>query len=251
MQTDDDVLLGAQRTYNVDPAQWVDDWVDTIDPRNAASGQLVRMPFRLFPRQFELIDFFHSCLEAEANGLVEKSRDMGATWAAISYAVWLFLFRPGASVGFGSRKAQLVDRIGDMDSIFEKIRHCITSLPPMFQPKMYDASYMKFTGPGWKGKVPTGMTQIKSPTRYLVILGRTYADGTDQDFAIVRHARPRAGGPRPLQRSDPGRSQSVHDQCCWWLSLHAPIRDTLPFARCTAATVQSIKSACPEGPAVG
>ena len=29
------------------------------------------------------------------------------------------------------------------------------------------------------------MTQIKSPTRYLVIIGRTYADGTDQDFAIV------------------------------------------------------------------
>ena len=41
------------------------------------------------------------------------------------------------------------------------------------------------TGPGWKGKVPVGMAQIKSPTRYLVIIGRTYADGTDQDFAIV------------------------------------------------------------------
>jgi hypothetical protein len=40
MQTDDEVLYGAQRTYNKDPAQWVDDWVDTIDPRNAASGQL-------------------------------------------------------------------------------------------------------------------------------------------------------------------------------------------------------------------
>ena len=107
------------------------------------SGLLVRMPFRLFPRQFELIDFFNSCLEFETNGLVEKSRDMGATWAAISYAVWLFLFKPGSSVGFGSRKAQLVDRIGDMDSIFEKMRHCITSLPPLFRPHDYDASYMK------------------------------------------------------------------------------------------------------------
>jgi hypothetical protein len=29
------------------------------------------------------------------------------------------------------------------------------------------------------------MTQIKSPTRYLVILGRTYADGTAQDYKIV------------------------------------------------------------------
>jgi hypothetical protein len=46
------------------------------------------------------------------------------------------------------------------------------------------ASYL-ITGPGWAGKIPAGMTQIKSPTRYLVIIGRTYADGTDQDFAIV------------------------------------------------------------------
>jgi hypothetical protein len=41
------------------------------------------------------------------------------------------------------------------------------------------------TGPRWQGTVPVGMTRIKSPTRYLVILGRTYASGTDEDFAIV------------------------------------------------------------------
>jgi uncharacterized protein (TIGR03000 family) len=41
------------------------------------------------------------------------------------------------------------------------------------------------TGPGWQGTVPEGMKQIKSPTRYLVILGRTYADGTEKDYDIV------------------------------------------------------------------
>jgi hypothetical protein len=41
------------------------------------------------------------------------------------------------------------------------------------------------TGPKWAGDVPKGMTQIKSPTRYMVILGRTYADGTEQDYKIV------------------------------------------------------------------
>jgi hypothetical protein len=74
--------------------------------------------------------------------LESVSRDMGASWCTIAYAVWLFLFRPGSSVGFGSRKAQLVDRIGDMDSLFEKIRHCVAVLPPIFKPR-YDASYMK------------------------------------------------------------------------------------------------------------
>lgn len=41
------------------------------------------------------------------------------------------------------------------------------------------------TGPGWEGDVPEGMTQIKSPTRYMVILGRAYADGTEADYAAV------------------------------------------------------------------
>ncbi len=38
------------------------------------------------------------------------------------------------------------------------------------------------TGPGWKGTVPKGMQHISSPTRYVVILGRTYADGTEADY---------------------------------------------------------------------
>lgn len=46
------------------------------------------------------------------------------------------------------------------------------------------ANYL-ITGPGWSGTVPAGMTQIKSPTRYMVILGRTYADGTDKDYKAV------------------------------------------------------------------
>ncbi len=46
------------------------------------------------------------------------------------------------------------------------------------------AKYL-ITGPGWRGDVPPGMKQIKCATRYMVILGRTYADGTDQDYAVV------------------------------------------------------------------
>jgi hypothetical protein len=101
------------------------------------------MPFVLFKRQRQLIRFFRACVDNEANGLVEKSRDMGATWCAVSFAVWLWLFRPGASVGFGSRKAQLVDRIGDVDSIFEKLRLLLRALPLEFRPSSYDAAYMK------------------------------------------------------------------------------------------------------------
>lgn len=46
------------------------------------------------------------------------------------------------------------------------------------------ANYL-LTGPGWKGEVPTGMKHIQSTTRYLLILGRTYADGTEKDYEAV------------------------------------------------------------------
>ena len=39
-----------------------------------------------------------------------------------AFATWLWLFHAGSTVGFGSRKEILVDRAGDMQSIFEKIR---------------------------------------------------------------------------------------------------------------------------------
>lgn len=47
------------------------------------------------------------------------------------------------------------------------------------------AANFLITGPGWSGQVPAGMKEIKSPSRYLLILGRTYANGTDADYAAV------------------------------------------------------------------
>jgi hypothetical protein len=46
------------------------------------------------------------------------------------------------------------------------------------------ANYL-ISGPDWKGEVPKGMKQIPSATRYIVILGRTYADGTEKDYKAV------------------------------------------------------------------
>jgi hypothetical protein len=46
------------------------------------------------------------------------------------------------------------------------------------------ANYL-FTGPGWKGTVPPGVKHMPIATRYMVILGRTYADGTEQDYKTV------------------------------------------------------------------
>ena len=41
------------------------------------------------------------------------------------------------------------------------------------------------TGPGWKGSVPSGMTEYKSPTALVWLLGRIYCTGTKEDYAAV------------------------------------------------------------------
>lgn len=40
-------------------------------------------------------------------------------------------------------------------------------------------------GPGWKGMLPAGVKELKSPTNMVWILGRTYSTGTPEDYATV------------------------------------------------------------------
>ena len=41
------------------------------------------------------------------------------------------------------------------------------------------------TGPGWKGKLPAGVAEYKSPTNLVWFLGRIYCTGTPQDYKEV------------------------------------------------------------------
>lgn len=45
------------------------------------------------------------------------------------------------------------------------------------------------TGPGWKGSLPSGVKEYKSPTSLVWILGRIYCTGTPEDYATVHAAQ--------------------------------------------------------------
>jgi hypothetical protein len=53
------------------------------------------------------------------------------------------------------------------------------------------------TGPGWTGQIPEGMTELKSPTSIVWLLGRIYCTGTKEDYAAV-HALQDAFKLQPL-----------------------------------------------------
>jgi len=147
-----DLRLGLPERYRNDPVAWINHWAVTYDPRKAGDPDIpTTMPFVLFRRQEELAEFLLACITEQQNGLAEKARDMGATWLCCAFSVWLWLYWPGAAVGWGSRKEQLVDKIGDPDSIFEKMRIIIRNLPAFMLPRGFDAQthmpFMKIVNP--------------------------------------------------------------------------------------------------------
>jgi len=154
-------MVALRLYYSTGGAQacidFIEDWVMTYDPRR----KMAWLPFILFPRQKEFIKWLHerSLGAKELNdgldkrssnmgGLVEKSRDAGATWLCMAYSIWAWLFVDGVKIGFGSRKELLVDRIGDPDCIFEKGRMILNRLPVELLPQTFsghdDIGFMKF-----------------------------------------------------------------------------------------------------------
>lgn len=142
------LLRDAKAFYARNPAAFIMDWVDTYNPRKTGDKW---MPFVFFEKQSDVINFFEDLTAQQESGLIEKCRDAGATWLACGYSVWRFLFVPNDSIGWGSRKAMLVDELGNPDSIFEKMRLIMRRLPREFQPDGWDekkhATYMKFINP--------------------------------------------------------------------------------------------------------
>lgn len=151
----DDAKLRTQfmQYYRTHCIEWINDWAITFDPRNEPPVPKL-MPFILFPRQREFVEFVLSCWRDKEDGLCEKSRDMGITWICCAISVWLWIFHSGSTVGWGSLLAHNIDDRGNPKSIFLKIRQIIAYLPPWMRPPHYDerwhAPSMKILHPSKK-----------------------------------------------------------------------------------------------------
>jgi phage terminase large subunit len=119
--------------YRTNVAQMIIDWGFTVDPRNVELGRPATVPFILFDAQIEWVDSVIADWHASRSGITEKSRDMGVSWMAIAVACCLCTLYDGMSVGFGSRKEEYVDRVGDPKSLLWKARQFMMHLPVEFR----------------------------------------------------------------------------------------------------------------------
>lgn len=138
LRSDKTLITGVKEYYKDNPVAFINDFGTTFDPRNVDRGIDSLAPFILFERQQEFINWLVDRWRGREDGLTEKSRDMGVSWLCVAFAVWMWLFHPGSVIGFGSRKEEYVDKIGDPKSLFWKIRMFISYLPEEFKPVGYE-----------------------------------------------------------------------------------------------------------------
>ncbi len=133
IRRDPSVLPALKLFYRDNPAQFIIDWGMTFDPRNVERGLPAMIPFLLFPKQEEWVEWFMARWKAQEPGITEKTRDMGMSWLTVGLADTVCLFHHGVVVGFGSRKEEYVDKIGSPKSLFWKAREFMRLLPAEFR----------------------------------------------------------------------------------------------------------------------
>ena len=131
--------------------------VDSAGPARAPMGQLVRM--RTFPT-------------AEYRDVPGANTDTLYTmvWLDVSKEPWIF------SIPDMGDRYYMMPMLDGWTNVFQS---------PGTRTTGNKAQKYAITGPGWSGTLPKGVTEYKSPTGLVWILGRIYCTGTPEDYAKV------------------------------------------------------------------
>jgi hypothetical protein len=132
-------------------ADFVEDWGMTFDPRLVEVGLPSAVPFLLFPKQREYIQFVFRKWREQRPGLVEKSRDGGISWLNVGIGIAICILYEGVVIGFGSRKTEYVDKADEPKSLFWKARFFCRHIPERLRAgwrETVDAPYMRIKFPG-------------------------------------------------------------------------------------------------------
>jgi hypothetical protein len=102
----------------------------TYNPRKC--GQEV-LPFITWPFQDRALAVMEE-VYGKDDLVIEKSRDMGATWLVLLLFTHRWLYWPHQALALISRSESLVERAGDPDALFSKLDFVLERLPPWLRP---------------------------------------------------------------------------------------------------------------------
>lgn len=152
-----------------------------FDPRPDAP--LAVVPLGEFDFQAAFVDWLdEQVFVRRSSGTADKSRDMGATITALRWGLHHWLYRDYFTLLIASAKEELTDKIGDSDTLFERLRFLVRLLPGWMLPKGFDVlrdmPYMKLenkeNGSLITGSAPT--TSLGEGRRRSAVLMDEFAD---------------------------------------------------------------------------
>lgn len=91
-------------------------------------------PFISWELQDQLFELLELYLTKGLDVLLDKARDMGASWCCVIFLHWLWLFRPNSQLLEMSRTQDYVDQTGNMKALFQKHDYINGWLPEWMLP---------------------------------------------------------------------------------------------------------------------
>lgn len=115
-----------------DPLFWINGFVWTYDPRRRPHTKLPMITYEYQDESIlELVDAVHDGYDL----LIEKSRDMGASWICLLVFMWFWMFRRMQSFLLLSRVEAYVDDKGNPKSLFWKLDFALEHMPSWLRPR--------------------------------------------------------------------------------------------------------------------
>lgn len=121
------------KAYQYGSAEAVVDFINrfcfTFDPRKVENRE---MPFELFDKQVEYIYWLWDRYVNREDGVIDKCRGVGYSWLNAVFSVYLLIFQPSVTVSMYTYKADECHKLGDMNTLLQKMIFVIDYLPKEF-----------------------------------------------------------------------------------------------------------------------
>lgn len=112
-----------------DPVFWIDSFVWQYNPNAHGSASQLQGPFVTWDFQVNVVKEVFDAIAHRTDLLIEKSREMGASWLVELCFLHKCLFRPVQKFLVISRNKEAVDRAEDPDCLFWKIDYALGLMP--------------------------------------------------------------------------------------------------------------------------
>lgn len=133
MREDPRRVVALRHYFRHHIADFICEYGTTYDPRLIAEGKNPLVPFVLFDKQRQLVDWIVARIEGKQHGTVCKGRDVGATATSVATLLSLCMVEPRFAAGVGSSTENKIDQSSVPDTIFAHADHFLAGVPDEFK----------------------------------------------------------------------------------------------------------------------